>query len=83
MYALGQFSRFDRPDFYRIGVVSNTGPQLSALFSPIEAAFKKATPLAARESCKPELQMACGGLVSPTVTRMGALDGLLQACVAM
>ncbi len=31
MYALGQFSRFVRPDFYRIGVVSNTGPlQISA-----------------------------------------------------
>jgi glucuronoarabinoxylan endo-1,4-beta-xylanase len=30
MYALGNFSRFVRPDFYRIGVVNNSSAQISA-----------------------------------------------------
>jgi len=39
MYALGNFSRFVRPDFYRIGVVSNTGPlQISAYKEPTNGA---------------------------------------------
>jgi O-glycosyl hydrolase len=38
-YAVGQFSRFVRPDFYRIGVVSNTGPlQISAYKEPTNGA---------------------------------------------
>jgi O-glycosyl hydrolase len=40
MYALGNFSRFVRPNFYRIGVVSNSGPlQISAYKEPTNGAL--------------------------------------------
>ena len=39
-YVLGQYSRFVRPDFYRIGVVTNQGPVLvSAFKDPLSLSF--------------------------------------------
>lgn len=39
-YVLGQYSRFVRPDYYRIGVVTNQGPTLvSAFKDPISSTF--------------------------------------------
>ena len=40
MYALGQFARFVRPDFYRIGVTNNTGTaQISAYKDSVSSRF--------------------------------------------
>ncbi len=40
MYALGNFSKFIRPNFYRIGVITNTGPlQISAYMDPVSSNF--------------------------------------------